>query len=219
MPVPKVDKKRAAEALKRLKIKAELLATAPPITSLIKSTVKGGLKTSLEAMRFGSDDTEIKAFLRIYDKLPVSDRKQLSWEAISIAAKVNPKHLLGAIQLAVDNHCRNRSRFIGISSLPEVTEARVKYALMSGGERDRTQLEIAHGILPSPKGPTFVGKQVAVYNAGGGSRKDDDGDTLEAAPLVYQGGDVEDRLFGTPQSNAEFDNKLVRIREKKLEGI
>ena len=178
------------------------------------------MKVALEAMRFGNDDTDIRAFLRVYDKTPSGDRDSLSWEAISIAAKVNPKHLLGAIQLAVDNHCRNKSRFIGISNLPAIAKARVKYGEMAGGERDRTQLEIAYGILPSPKAPNFVGKQVAIYNNnGGGSRKDEDGDTIEATPLVYQGGDVEDRLFGTPQSNAEFDNKLVRIREKKLEGI
>jgi hypothetical protein len=221
MPVPKLpsNQKRAAAALKRLKVKVEALANAPALTSMIKSTVTGGLSVALEAMKWATEDQEIKSFLKTYNKIPIGDRGSLSWEAISIAAKVNPKHLLGSIQLAVDNHCRNKSRFIGVSSLPAIAKARVKYGKMAGGERDRTQLEITHSILPSPKGPTFVGKQVAVYNAGG-SRKDDDGDTIEAAPsLVYQGGDVEDRLFGTPQSDADLDNKLIKIRERRLEGL
>ena len=215
MPVPKLDKKRADLALKRLKVKPELLATAPPLTPLIKSTVKGGLKAALEAMRFATDDAEIRAFLKVYDKTPSVDRESLSWEAISIAAKVNPKHLIGAIQLAVQTHCWNRSRFIAVSNHPDVTKARVKYAKMAGGERDRTQLDIALGILQSPKGPTFIGKQVAVFGNGGGQKQEkeeDEGKTVEAQ---FDSSDGFDDLFPSPN---DVQEKLVPIRQRLLEG-
>ena len=138
--------------------------------------------------------------------------------AIAIAAKVNPKHLLGAIQLAVQAHCWNRSRFIAISNHPDVTKARVKYAKMAGGERDRTQLDIANGYLSSPKGPTFIGKQVAVFGGGGGqkSEKDDDDDAEDGKVIEAKnyGDDPFDVLFPSP---LEIQDKLVPIRQKLLE--
>ena len=217
MPVPKAasDKKRADQALKRLKVKVELLASAPPLTPLIKSTVKGGLKAALEAMRFSMDDAEIKAFLKVYDKVPVGDRDRLSWEAISIAAKVNPKHLIGAIQLAVQTHCWNRSRFIAVSNHPDVTKARVKYAKMAGGERDRTQLDIALGILQSPKGPTFIGKQVAVFGNGGGQKQEKKEDESKTVEAQFDSSDGFDDLFPSPN---DVQEKLVPIRQRLLEG-
>jgi hypothetical protein len=73
------------------------------------------------------------------------------------------------------------------------------------------------GWLQGPKSPQFIGKQVAIYNAGGGGNKNDDGEDIPKTQIVYQGGDVEDRLFGTPESNADLDNKLVKIRDRRLE--
>jgi hypothetical protein len=217
MPVPKLPAKdkRAELALKKLKVKPEILATAPQITPLLKTSVKGGLKAALDAMRFATDDHEINAFLRVYDKIPVGARTKVPWEAIAIAAKVNPKHLLGAIQLAVQTHCWNRSRFIAISNHPDVMDKRVEYAKMAGGERDRTQLDISLGFLQSPKGPTFVGKQVAVYNAGGASSKDDEGNIIEAGNKISNDDDGFDSLFPSPN---EIQDKLVPIRQRLLEG-
>jgi hypothetical protein len=166
-------------------------------------------------MRFATDDHEINAFLRVYDKIPVGARTKVPWEAIAIAAKVNPKHLLGAIQLAVQTHCWNRSRFIAISNHPDVMDKRVEYAKMAGGERDRTQLDISLGFLQSPKGPTFVGKQVAVYNAGGASSKDDEGNIIEAGNKISNDDDGFDSLFPSPN---EIQDKLVPIRQRLLEG-
>jgi hypothetical protein len=180
---------------------------------MLKSTIKGGLKAALDAMRFATDDPEIRAFMKIYDKIPTGDRERLSWEAISIAAKVNPKHLLGAIQLAVQSHCWNKSRFIAISNHPDVTKKRVEYAKMAGGEKDRTALDIALGVLQSPKGPTFIGKQVAVFGGNAGATKDDDdGKTIEASSTSS---DEFDQLFPSP---SEVQDKLVPIRQRLLES-
>ena len=217
MPVPKHLESRTLQALKRIKVKPESLLEAPPLTPMLKTTVKGGLKAALDAMRFATDDTEIRAFLKVYDKVPIGDRECLSWEAMSIAAKVNVKHLLGAIQLAVQTHCWNRSRFIAVSNHPDVTKSRVKYAKMAGGEKDRTALDIALGIMQSPKGPTFIGtQQVAVFRGGGqGKAKDeDDGKTIDAE-YSSNSDDGFDSLFPSPN---EIQEKLVPIRQRLLEG-
>ena len=184
---------------------------------MIKTTVKGGLKAALDAMRFASEDMEIGAFLKVYDKIPPSDKEHVSWEAIALASKVNPKHLLGAIQLAVQSHCWNRSRFIAISNHPDITKARVKYAKMAGGERDRTQLDISLGFLQSPKGPTFIGKQVAVFGGNGGQQasKDDDDEDGQVIEAKSNSDDPFDALFPSP---ADIQQKLVPIRQRLLEG-
>jgi hypothetical protein len=93
-------------------------------------------------------------------------------------------------------------------------DARVKYAKMAGGERDRTQLDISLGFLQSPKGPTFIGKQVAVFGGGGKEAKDDDDDgkTVEAQYTVTDG---FDELFPSP---TEIQEKLVPIRQRLLEA-
>jgi len=180
---------------------------------MLKSTIKGGLKTALDAMRFASDDQEIASFLKVYDKVPLGDRPRIPWEAIAIASRVNPKYLLGAIQLAVQTYCLNRSRFIAVSNHPSITKARVGFALEGiGAEKDRTALDIMVGALPSPKGPTFVGKQVAVYNAPGSQAKDDEGKLIETSSDDSDG--YED-LF--PNQN-KVQEALVPIRQRLLEG-
>ncbi len=220
MPVPKApsETKRSDAALKKLKIKPESLLAAPQITKMIKTTVLGGLKAALEAMRYSHDDPEIRSFLKVYDKIPVGDRNRVPWEAVAIAAKVNHKHLVGAIQFAVQAHCSNRSRFIAISNHPDVMEKRVKFAKMAGGEKDRTALDIMNGALASPKGPTFIGKQVAVFGGGGGKSQDKDDDEEGGSGKVLEAqteSDGFDDLFPSP---SEIQNKLVPIRQRLLEA-
>ena len=213
MPVPKLppEENRETQALKRLKVNPETLGVTPQITPMIKSTVVGGLSTALEAMRFSTDDSEIRAFLKKYDSIPIGDREHLSWEAIALAAKVNPKHLLGSIQLAVQSYCWNKSRFIAISNHPDLMEKRIEYAKMVGGHKDRDAVEMAIGWLQGPKGPTFVGKQVAVFNGGNGPAKDDEGQVVESKVEVSDG---FDDLFPSPN---EVQDRLVPIRQRLLE--
>lgn len=215
MPVPKLppEENRESQALARLKVKREALQTSPSITPMIKSTVKGGLNAALEAMRFSIDDSDIRAFLRTYDKIPEGDREHLSWEAICLAGKVNPKHLLGAIELAVGSYCQKKSRLIAVSNHPEIMEKRVEFAKMAGGEKDRTALDIMSGMQQSPRGPTFVGKQVAVFNGPGATSKDDQGQVIEPKPETTTDG-FED-LFPPPN---DVQEKLVPIRQRLLEG-
>lgn len=201
-------------ALKRLRVSSKDLAASPQITPTLKSCVKGGLKASLDAMRFASEDPEIAAFLEVYDGIPASDRERIPWEAISLAANVNPKHLLGSIQLAVAAFCATRSRFIVVSNHPDITERRVKYAKMAGGEKDRTQLDIMVGALPSAKGPTFIGKAIfgspSSAQSGPSSTSDDDGGDTNSSEMSTS----YDNLF--PSVN-EIQDKLVPIRQRRVD--
>lgn len=210
MPSPK---KRGEGALKRLRIDEDELARAPQITPTIKSCVKGGLNAALDAMRFANEDPEIRAFLEFYDEIPPEDRRRVSWEAICVAAKINPKHLMSSALLAVTSYCATRSRFIMVSHHPEITQKRIEYAKLAGGERDRTQLDIMVGALPSAKGPTFIGK--AVFGAPGASpaaQDDDDEPEKSATPPTVD--DTYNNLF--PSIN-EIQDKLIPIRQKRLE--
>jgi hypothetical protein len=168
-------------------------------------------------MRFATDDPEIRAFLKVYDKVPTGDRERLPWEAISIAAKVNPKHLLGAIRLAVETHCWDRSRMIAISNHPDVMDKRIDFAKMAGGERDRTALDIMIGLQQSPKGPTFVGKQVAVFNnnRSAAPAKDEDDGPEKPSAITYENSNGFDDLFPPPQ---DIQEKVAPIRQRLLEG-
>jgi len=217
MPVPKLQalESRTLQALKRLKVKPETLNAAPKITPLLKKSLKGGLKTALEAMRFATNDKEIESFLKVYDKIPVGDRERLPWEVIMIKAKVNPVYLLGAIQLAVQTYCWNKSRFIAISNHPDITKARVDFGKdMVGAEKDRFALDVMVGAQQSPKGPTFIGKQVAVFGGAGKDKEsDDEGKTVDAE--YTSSNDEFDRLFPSPN---EIQERLVPIRQRLLEA-
>lgn len=160
-------------------------------------------------MRFAAQDEVIAAFLKKYDSIPVGDRNRVPWEAVALAAKVNMNHLLGSITLALASQSANTSRIIAVTNHPKITKARVKYGEMAGGERDRTQLDIMVGALPSAKGPTFIGK--AVFGAGGSAKDKDDDNEVEAIPFG-EGSDVEDRLF----SHGDLDNTIMKIRQRQL---
>ncbi len=163
-------------------------------------------------MRFATNDQEIASFLKVYDKVPIGDRSRLPWEAIIIKARVNPVYLLGAIQLAVQTYCWNKSRFIAVSNHPDITKARVGFGKdFIGAEKDRMALDIMVGAQQSPKGPTFIGKQVAVFG-GGKTKEEDDEKTVDAE---YSTGDGFDDLFPSPN---EIQEKLVPIRQRLLEG-
>lgn len=173
----------------------------------------------LGAMRFAMDDPDIGPFIEKYDSIPVGDRERLSWEAIAIAAGINIKHLLGAIQVAAQNYSVNTVKLIAVTSHPKITRARVEYGLLPSGERDRTALDTAMGFLPSAKGPTFIGKAVFTGPGSGSPAAaavvSDDDDTDTDNQLVHFAPD--DSLSSIfPSSNA-MQEKLIAIRQKLLE--
>jgi hypothetical protein len=179
---------------------------------MLKADIKGGLKIALEAMRYVENDEVVSDFLKTYDKIPVGDRDRLPWEAIIIKSGVNHKHLIGAIRLAVQEHCWNRSRFIAISNHPNNMKARVKFALANaGGEKDRTAIDIYNGFLQAPKGNTVnINQQVASFP--GGQSNNGGGNVVDAE---VDGDDGFENLFPSPN---EIQDKLVPIRQRLLEG-
>jgi hypothetical protein len=200
---------RTAHALRRLHITPQQMAAVPQITPLLKQA-DGGMDQILTAMRFSPDEV-IAAFLEKYDVIPVGDRDNLPIEAIAMAAGVDIRHLLGSILVALQAQSVSAVKIIALTAHPKITQARVVYGQHPLGERDRTALDTAMGLLPSPKGPTFIGK--AIFGSGrdvmdqqrGG---DEDNDTIGDS----DGPDM-DRLF--PPANA-MQEKLTPIRQERM---
>jgi hypothetical protein len=206
--VPKLIKqrKRAAEALKRLKVRPEDVANAPQITPLLRNA-EGGLTAVITAMRFAPHDEVISAFLKKYDAIPAGDRERLPWEAIALAAKIEMNQLLGSIMFAIQALSVNMVKIIALTSHPLITQARIKYAQLPSGDRDRTAIDTALGFLPSPKGPTFIGK--AVF----GSQSTTSNSENAEAPATFGEDDDLDDLF---PSCSTMQEKLLPIRQRQL---
>jgi hypothetical protein len=203
-------------ALKRLGVSEEELAVAPPISGLLKRA-DGGIAQCISALRLMVLDEEVKRFLKFYDSLTPRDR-EAGVEAVCIKAGVDPLKLLGACMVALENVARATVRIIAVSGHPKVAEARVRFARLPGGHRDRDALDVTLGLLPPPRsGATFINKQTIFgsgqsvmdeQGAGKGSNDKDEADD------VIDGEDPEnidlDKLFPSPRLIQE---KLVAIRE------
>jgi hypothetical protein len=136
---------RKARAFRKVGISADQLAKAQQITPFLKD-IRGGLKAVLEAMRF-SQDPVVQCFLAKRDSLGVWARENICWEAISLAADIDPAQLLGAALLAWREHTMTRGKFIAIAHDPEVMKKRIEYAKLPGGWRDRDALDKLLGLL------------------------------------------------------------------------
>ncbi|MDE1871821.1 MAG: hypothetical protein KGI06_06310, partial [Candidatus Micrarchaeota archaeon] len=119
-----------------------------------------------------------------------------------------------AVQVAATSFFSNTSRLIAVSSHPAITKARVKYALMPSGEKDRNALDIMVGVLPTAKGPTFIGK--AVFG-GGGSEKDDGEEVHTEAQAVATFGPDDDIFDIFPPAN-EIQEKITPVRQRLTSG-
>jgi hypothetical protein len=200
---------QTADALKRLKISPEQVAKVPQITPIFKKA-EGGLKGVLDAMRFCREDETIAQFLRKYDSISGVDRERLPWEAIAIKAKIDIQQLTGAIMFALQASSANIVRMLAWSAHPAVMQKTIDYAKLPSGEKDRSMLHTGLGWLPSAKGPTFIGKQVAVF----GGRESTENNP--AAPVsTFDGDDDLDQLF---PSSSDMQQKLVPIRQRLLES-
>ena len=223
LPVPKPLPKpvdRAQQALKRLGVDVLALRSAPEITPLLKNA-QGGLKAVLGAMRFTAEDPSIAAFLEKYDSVPAGDRERVSWEAIALAAGVDLRVFLGSIMLALQSQAVNTVKIIAMTNHPKITAARVKYGLLPSGEKDRTALDTAMGFLPSPKGPTFIGKAIygsgnQTMNAQGAGKGNSSEDEGEEGNIINVNPDEIDQDYLFPDSR-DMQEKLIPIRQKMLE--
>ena len=186
-------------------MRPEKLATLPQITPLFKRA-DGGLKGVIEAMRFASQDETIAGFLKKYDSIPAGDRERVPWEAIALAAKLDVQQLTGAIMFALENSSANTVRILGWTAHPEVMRKTIKYAKMPGGQKDRVTFHTGLDGSPSAKGPTFIGKQVAVFGSQGGKDAEEQAKTFGA-------NNNPDELF---PSSSVMQERLVPIRQRLL---
>jgi hypothetical protein len=207
---------RAMQALKRLGVSKEALAAAPRITPILK-LADGGLAQVFAALR-ASPDPLIAAFLQKYDGVTPSDRARVSIEAVALSAGLNITALLGAILIALERHAAAIVRILTVTAHPKIVAARIRYGQLPSGERDRTALDTALGLLPNPRGPVFVNK--AIYNAGKAAMDeqrlrgpfDDEDEDTDDVPLAAREPDL-DVLF-PPASRTQ--ERLNAIRQKLL---
>jgi hypothetical protein len=209
---------RAMQALKRLGVSREALAAAPRITPIL-ALADGGRAQVFAALR-ASPDPLIAAFLQKYDGVSVTDRARVSIEAVALSAGLNITALLGAILIALERHAAAIVRILTVTSHHRIVRARIRYGQLPYGERDRTALDQALGLLPNPKGPVFVNK--AIYNAGKAVMDeqrlrgpfDDEDDEDDEVPLAAREQDIDlDKLFPPASQTQE---RLNAIRQKLL---
>jgi hypothetical protein len=206
-------------ALKRLGVTIQELKTAPEITPLLK-LADGGIAKVIGAMRMVQGDDLIATFLKKYDELSSRDRRRVPIEAIALAADVDIHALLGSIMLALQAQAVSAVKIIAMTAHPAITKARARYGELPGGHRDRAALDTAMGFLPSPKGPTFIGK--AIFGSGKSvmdaqeSSADDEEEENETLTHGVQSDPDLDRLF--PPAN-NMQQKLIAIRQRLLPPV
>ena len=74
-------------------------------------------------------------------------RENTCWEAISLAAGIDPAHLLGAALLAGREHTMRVGELFAVSHSLEVVKKRFEFAKLPGGWRDRDFLDKLVGFL------------------------------------------------------------------------
>ena len=199
---------RKNDALRRLKVSSTDLNRVAQITPVLQCA-EGGMPAVLSALRF-SLEPAAQFFIEKYDQVPKGDREKLPWEAICIAAKVNPSTLLGAAIMALQEVSKSHVKILALTNHPKVVQARIDNALKPGGVQDRNAFDTAVGFLPSPKGPTFITK----VNVDGKRRdEDDDNESSDTGTIDYNAEDEMDHLF--PPVSAMQD-RLQPIRQRAL---
>jgi hypothetical protein len=204
------DERRAA--LARLGVTEEQVAQTAEITSFFKLP-DGGIQQCIAAMRLQRGDEVLTRFLLKYDTLSMHDRRHLPIEAICIAAQVDPVHLLGSTTVALERVNVSVVKLLTVANHVKIVQARLKYGLLPGGDKDRTAIDTAVGFLPSPRGPVFVGKAIfgSGQNAMNQQRLNGGDDEEDEVPMVAAKDVDLDRLFPAPRIMQE---KLVAIRNR-----
>lgn len=148
-------------ALEAIGVPLEAVQLAPKFTDLLMMA-KDGLPGVLQAMRFARTKY-VKQFLKIYDNHPDRLKAILPWEAWCIKGKIPITPLMGEIIFALREHSVNAVKILAITHHPETVMTRIAMAKTPLGYRERQSLDIALGLLPTPRGPTIIGR---FYEAG-----------------------------------------------------
>lgn len=138
-----------ARFLKGTGIKPSQVEIAPNLTSYFPNK-----KLVIESIRF-SQESVVADFLKVYDSTPACDRKQISFEAIALKARVDFSALLGAMMFSFRDMQRNKSALIAMEAHPDVVAKTAKFAKERKGVQDRKMIHEAVGFLPTPKGQSI----------------------------------------------------------------
>lgn len=183
-----------------LGITRERLAQEPEITEMLRQAA-GGLDAVLKAMRF-SDDPSVKAFFNAYDQTSPDVKNALPWEALCIKHSINTEQFFGAVTIALQRHSANIVKVLITSHHPETMKARIRNAKTARGVKDRDAIDIALGLLPTPKGQTII-NNVSTRDGAGSSRPEPeqiiDGSEVNMDYLFPTISDTRARLIERPR--------------------
>lgn len=162
---------RGELAVRRLKVSPSRLDQEPEITSLLRSSLKGGIAEAIGLLRH-SKDPGVAIFLRRYDKVPQGDRAVIPIEAVAVKAGINSLTLLGAVMAAAKTKFGQQSALMAVSRHPDVLEKTIEFAQLPGGFADRRLIHESVGFLQGKKGMSvnianFPGQSAPAQQPGG----------------------------------------------------
>jgi len=136
-----------------MEVSPEELALCPPLSPIFGS--RPNILAAVEALRFSIKPVAAE-FLRVYDAVPIEDRRHLAndrlLEAVAVKAKVDFSELLGEMIFSFRSAQAQKSAVMAMAEHPDVLRASLLYACSPGGVQDRRMLHEAVGFLPTPKG-------------------------------------------------------------------
>lgn len=159
---PSVKPKRLSAIIAKLDVDWDELRKCPKMTDILmeSSETTGGLEKIIEAMRHNKSPVIVK-FLKQYDKATDEERHVVPWEVWALKAKVEIPELLGQIILSIRRRSVNMIKVMAMTAHPDIIRKRIEFAKTKAGVSDRNAIDTALGFLPTPKGPTFIGKYYA----------------------------------------------------------
>lgn len=152
-PSKSVDVLRA-EAYERLGVTEADVLVLPVITTVL-TQLSGGIRKAIEFLR-GSQDSDARRWLAVYDDIPEHQRKRLPFEAFCLAASLSTKRVLEVITGACFEQSSSASSLLAAASHPDVVKATIVSAMFHDGSADRKMLHLHSGFVPVPKNQTTI---------------------------------------------------------------
>ena len=142
--------RKLARFLARHKIGKRAFENTPKIEPILNRAI-GGRQRAIETLKFSKDPSAIQ-LLAFCAPLDWNTRQDVPFEALCLAAEVDPTKILGAVILAARDVSRAEAALITVREHPEVVEATANFAKLPDYEKDREMFHKAAGWLPTPKG-------------------------------------------------------------------
>lgn len=211
------------EALTRLKERwggdGEFDPSGQPTVTPALQSAEGGLPHILEALRAHSDE-DAREFIELYDSLTLRDRKYLTLEEVAYACGIGSLRLAEVATSAMILYGQMTSKIMLAAGLPGIVQTSVRLAKTDKGGFDREMMLKAGGVLPVPKGNTFVFPPREIEDRGP--------KTIEAEPEYLDAGErlrlIHDavdpkRLPSPPSTPVDIGGRLAHIQDETAEVL